>query len=410
MIGKLALAVFGAKPRIGEPLPVGQFYWPDWERYEQAARDIFSRRFYTSQRFAGPLVVKFQRPLQEFLQVKHVIAVRNATNGLMIVAHTLGLRGKVIVPAWTCIATVQSLAWSKCQPVFCDIDVESQQMSCGSVKRLLEAGGIEGILGVHLWGNAAPVRELELLAREYGVSLYYDAAHAFGCKVRDRAIGTFGGAEVFSFHAANILSTAEGACIVTNDDLLASKFIAMRGDEVSGGDVVMQSATARMSEMQAAVGLMMLDDFEQIRRINREQHDRYRKRLSSIPGIRMLEQAHAVKSNFQYVVGVVDQAVYGLSRDVLVAVLRAENVAAERRFYPASHQVHPFSEISVDDGQLKATELAAQSTFQLPIGARATTGQIEQICDIIYEVHIQPESVKSALASLVAAQKAAPSR
>src|ERR1700687_5314966 len=108
MIGKPSLAILGANPRFDEPLQVGQFHWPQWERYEKAARDIFSRRFYTSQRFAGPLVVQFQRRLQEFLGVKKPIAIRNATNGLMIATHSLGLQGKVIVPSWTSVATVQA--------------------------------------------------------------------------------------------------------------------------------------------------------------------------------------------------------------------------------------------------------------------------------------------------------------
>ena len=117
-----------------------------------------------------------------------------------------------------------------------------------SVRRLLAGGGIAGILGVHLWGDAAPVDELEALAREFGVALYYDASHAFGCRVNERAIGNFGQAEVFSFHETNILSTGDGGCIVTNDDALAAKFIAMRGDHVTGAGAAMQSATSRMSE------------------------------------------------------------------------------------------------------------------------------------------------------------------
>src|SRR5580704_9299262 len=253
MTGKPSLAVFGTKPKFSKPLPVGQFYWPEWKQYEEAARGIFSRRYYTAQRFAGPLVVQFQRRLEEFLGVKHAIVVRNATNGLMIATHTLGLKGKVIVPSWTSVATVQSLLWSNCHPVFCDIDRESQQMSLVSVRRLLDAGGVEGVLGVHLWGDASPVIELEKLSEEYGAVLYYDAAHAFGCRASERPVGTFGRASVFSFHAANILNTAEGGCIVTNDDDLAAEFRAMRGDHVPGAGVSVQSATARMSEIQAAI-------------------------------------------------------------------------------------------------------------------------------------------------------------
>ncbi|SEC60261.1 dTDP-4-amino-4,6-dideoxyglucose [Rhizobiales bacterium GAS191] len=400
MIGKPSLAVLGAKPRIREPLPVGQFYWPAWEYYERAARDIFARRFYTSQRFAGPLVVEFQLRLQEFLGVKHAIALRTATNGLMIVAHTLGLRGKVIVPSWTSLATVQSLAWSHCEPVFCDIDLHAQQMSCESVKRLLEGADAEGILGVHLWGNAAPVRELEALAREFGVALYYDAGHAFGCRVSQRAVGTFGRAEVLSFNAANILSTAEGGCITTNDDELADKIIAMRGDEVSGTGVAMQSATARMSEMQAAIGLLVLDEFDRNRQNNKEQHDHYVQKLIGTPGMEILRSSSETSGNFQSFVALVERSEFGLTRDELLAVLRAENVAATKHFSPPSHTVKPFSEIALDRGQLQNTELAAQQTLQFPVGARVTAEHIEQICDIVREAHTHSKSIRSVLAPL----------
>jgi len=373
-------------------------YWPEWESYERTARDIFARRYYTSQRFAGPLVVRFQHCLEEFLGVKHAIAVRNATNGLMIATYTLGLQGKVIVPSWTFIATLQSLLWSSCQPVFCDIDLQSQQMSIASVRRLLDGGGIQGILGVHLWGNASPVLELEVLAREYGVALYYDAAHAFGCKVNGKSIGTFGRAQVFSFHAANILSTGEGGCITTNDDALAAALTAMRGDEVSATGPAPQSATSRMSEMQAAIGLTMLDNFERNRRNNEEQRQSYQQRLSVVPGVEVLEHGGVTRSNHQCLVGVVDPSRFGLTRDELVAVLRAENVAAGRQFYPTNHSVKPFSNFGPEYGQLQNTELAARSTFQLPIGAPVTANQIEQICDIIHEAHANSQPIKSALA------------
>jgi dTDP-4-amino-4,6-dideoxygalactose transaminase len=395
---KPSLAVFGAKPRFSEPLPVGQFYWPEWDGYERAARGIFSRRYYTAQRFAGSLVAEFQERLQAFLGVKHAIAVRNATNGLMIATYSLGLRGKVIVPSWTFIATIQSLQWSNCQPVFCDIDPESQQVSVASVRRLLEGGEIKGILGVHLWGNASPVDELEMLAEEFGIVAYYDAAQAFGCRVNNGAIGAFGRAEVFSFHAANILSTAEGGCITTNDDALASKLRAMRGDHVAATGVEMQSATARMSEIQAAIGLMMLDDFERNRQNNEEQHRSYEKRLSATPGIRILKRCGVTRSNFQHLVGVLDSAEFGLTRDELLAVLAAENVAAERQFYPSSHAVSPFSDITLDPGQLSNTESAARSTFQLPIGSRVTADSIERICDIVCDAQIHSKTIRSALA------------
>jgi len=390
-----ALAVLGAKPRLSDTLPVGQFYWPDWQRYEDAARGIFSRRYYTAQRFAGPLVVEFQHRLEQFLGVKHAIVVRNATNGLMIVAHTLGLRGKVIVPSWSHVATAQSLLWSRCQPVFCDIEPGSQQASIDSVRRLLEGGSIEGILGVHLWGNALPVVELERLANEYRVPLFCDAAHAFGCRVGERAVGTFGRAEVFSFHESNILSTAEGGCITTNDDELGAKFRAMRGDHVPGGGVSMQSATARMSEIQAAIGMAMLDDFERHRRNNEQQHLLYAKLLHGVPGNAVMTPSGATIANFQSSVGIVERAKFGLARDELLAVLRAENIAATAAFDPPCHRVNPFSVHAPRHGEFENTELAAASTIQLPIGSRVTADHIEQICDIIRQAQLHSDTLRT---------------
>jgi dTDP-4-amino-4,6-dideoxyglucose len=115
-----------------------------------------------------------------------------------------------------------------------------------------------------------------------------------------------------------------------------------------------------------------------------------------------LKHSGVTNSNFQNFVGVIDNSAFGLTRDELLAVLRAENVAAERHFYPSSHAVSPFSDIALEHGQLKNTESAARSTFQLPIGARVTADAIEQICDIICEARVHSESIKSLLAPLAA--------
>jgi dTDP-4-amino-4,6-dideoxygalactose transaminase len=394
MIGKPLLAALGAKPRFDVPILIGQQYWPDWQRYELAARDIFARRFYTSQRFAGPLVVELQHRIENFLGVKHAVAIRNATTGLMITTYTLGLSGKVIVPSWTHISTIQALLWAKCSPIFCDIDPTSQQISLSSLRSRLEERDVAAILGVHLWGSALPVAELEELASEYNVALYYDAAHAFGCKVGERSIGSFGRAEIFSFHTANVVSTGEGGCITTNDDALAAKFIAMRGDEMAATSVALQSATARMSELQAAVGIMMLDDFEHHRRRNEDLHRHYQACLSGVAGIRILEPRGVTLSNFQSLTVVVDSSRFGLSRDQLLAVLRAENVLASKQFDPPAHLLKgPAS--GADDGErLKNTNAAALSTLQLPLGADVSSEDIEVICEIIRQAHGCSESIK----------------
>ncbi len=187
-------------------LPVGQLYFPDWDRYQTAMRGIFDRRYYTNH---GPLVERLEGMLQEFLDVKHAICVTNATIGLMMAAEALDLSGKVLMPSFTFIASAQSLSWAGITPVFCDVNRRTHQIDIDKIERLLD-DEVSGIMGVNLWGGACDPLSLERFSRSHNLRLYFDSAHAFGCEVGDRKIGGFGELEVFSFHATKILNATTG--------------------------------------------------------------------------------------------------------------------------------------------------------------------------------------------------------
>ena len=275
-------ARFGAKPLFTEPKPVGQLYFPSWERYEAACRGIFEREYYNNN---GPLLNEFEARLCEFLGVGHALCVANATLGLMMVADALELKGKVILPAFTFIASVQAMSWVGLEPVFCDIERSTHQLDHAKAKELID-DGCSAIMGVNLWGGACRPRELESLADAHGVKLFFDSAHAFGCRVGNTPIGGFGAAEVFSFHATKILSATEGGCITTNDDALAQRLRSIRPSY--GGEPpvnILRVANARMSEAQAAVGLMNLEDFPDHQAHNATLFETYRRTFESVPGI-----------------------------------------------------------------------------------------------------------------------------
>lgn len=395
------LSILGGTPYFTEPVPVGQFYMPEYSRYESALRDIFDRRHYTSQREQGPLIKQLEARLSEFFQVKNVICVSNATLGLIMLAEAMGLTGNVIVPSWTFIATAQSLYWNKITPVFCDIDIDSQHMALDDVEHILSRNAISGILGVNLWGGAAEVEQIELLAHQYGVQLYFDSAQAVGCEINDRKVGNFGRAEVFSFHATKIITATEGGAIATNDDELADKLRAMiYYDFKSPRNVkISKTFTARLSEIQAAIALMSLDDFENNRLNNKKLHDYYIDLLRSIPGFKIVSPQGVSKSNYTYCVIRVDESEFGLSRDEIWHVLRAENVLARRYFNPPIHQVEPFSNYQVDASLTKLgnTMKASQTTLQLPIGARVDRVAIEKIHQIIQLAYNDQIAIKNRL-------------
>ena len=376
-----SFALFGATPAFDKPLPIGQLYFPSWERYEAAFRGIFEREYYNNN---GPLHDELEEKLQQFLGVKHAICVSNATLGLMMVADAMELTGKVILPAFTFVASAQSLTWAGLKPVFCDIELDTHQIAIDQIGALID-GDVSAIMGVNLWGGACNPKALAELAEAKGVQLYFDSAHAFGCTIDGISIGNFGRAEVFSFHATKILSATEGGCISTNDDDLAARLRSIRPSYGVDKPVnIVRVANARMSEAQAAIALMSLEDFPANQKNNEALYQLYEEQLAVIPGLHLVKPTGVSFSNYQYCVCRVDEREFGLSRDLLIEILKAENVVARRYFYPGVHRSIPYvQELPQYLDRLPNTDSLCASCIQFPIGALVSAQGVERICNIL---------------------------
>lgn len=389
------LACLGGPPAFPRPLPVGQLYFPSWDRYEAAFRDIFKRQYYTNQ---GPLADRFESELAAFLQVKHVICVANATIGLMMVIEAMGLKGKVILPAFTFAASAQALSWTQVEPVFCDVSASTCQIDVEKLGPLARPD-VSAIMGVNLWGGSANPSALEGFAAENGLGLFFDSAHAFGCTVAGKPIGGFGAAEVFSFHATKILSAAEGGGIATNDDQLAARLRNIRSSYGARSQVkVDKTSNGRMSEAQAAIGLMSLEDFPANRSNNERLHGLYRSGVEDVPGIEMLQPVGVDSSNYQYAVFQIDETKFGLSRDLLIKALQADNVIARRYFYPGLHRSIPYRDTNPEflDALPETDRLCAQC-IQLPLGAQVTGDAVARICEVLGRISTQASRVRNAV-------------
>lgn len=393
------LAILGAAPAFEQSLPVGQLYFPEWSAYEAAMRGIFERQYYTNQ---GPLTQQLEQVLQERLGVRHAICVTNATIGLLMAADALGLRGKVITPAFSFIATSQSLTWAGLEPLFCDVDPLTHQLDPARVEELLKDNDVSAILAVNLWGDVCAHDRLLQLAERRGVPLYYDSAHAFGCAVQGRSVGNFGDLEVFSFHATKVLSAAEGGCVCTNNDELAARLRNIRSSYGAGHPVhVSRTANGRMSEAQAAIALLSLDNFAQTLERNRDIFSAYRDALAGLPGLRLIEPQAVSVTNYQYVVCEIDAECFGLSRDELQAVLRAENVLARRYFYPGIHRCTPYDERYPQVAErLPVTEALCTKVLQLPIGQPIDVTGARLIGQIVRTAQEQATSIRRNMGGL----------
>lgn len=375
------LAIFGGAPAFADKLHVGRPNFGERERLIERIDQIIERRWFTN---AGPYVQELELRLADFLGVKHCIAMCNATIGLEIAIKALGMKGEVIVPSFTFIATAHALQWQEIKPVFCDIDPETHNLDPRRVEEMITPQ-TTGILGVHLWGRPCDVDALSDIAKRHHLSLLFDAAHAFACTHRGRMIGSFGDAEVFSFHATKFFNTFEGGAVTTNDDDLAQKIRWMKNFGFAGYDNVVYIGTnGKMNEVCAAMGLTSLESLEQFIAINRRNYDQYRQELSDIRGVKVIDYDDAENNNYQYIVLEIDEAATRVNRDELLKILWAENVVARRYFYPGCHRAEPYRTLYPDSGaHLPVTEEMVTRTLLLPNGNSIGDAEIRGICGVL---------------------------
>jgi len=320
----------------------------------------------------------------DLLGVKHCIAMCNGTVALEIAIRALELSGEVLVPSMTFIATAHALQWQQITPVFVDVEPQTHTIDPYRIEEMITPR-TTGIIGVHLWGRPCQIESLTALAEQYHLKLLFDAAHAFGVSYRGQMIGSFGNAEIFSFHATKILNTFEGGAVTTNDDDLAKKIRLMKNFGFAGKDNVIYIGTnGKMDEVSAAMGLTGLESFDEFVKVNYENYLYYRAELAKVPGIKMLTYDETEKANFQYIVLEVDPEITGVSRDQLVAVLNAENVIARRYFYPGCHRMEPYRSYYPHSGLLLPnTERILENVMTLPTGAAIGKHEIQTIVGII---------------------------
>lgn len=380
---KADLAINGAPPAFDQPLHVGRPNIGDRAAFLERVNQILDNQWLTN---SGPMVQEFEQRIATYLGVKHCVAMCNGTIALEIAIRALGLEGEVIIPSWTFVATAHALHWQGITPVFADIDPATHNLDPDAVRRMITPR-TSGIIGVHVWGRAAPIDELQAIADEHGLKLMFDAAHAFGSTYKGQTIGRFGACEVLSFHATKSFNTFEGGAVVTNDDELAEAMRLMRNFGFSGYDNVIHPGTnGKMIEVCAAMGLTNLDRHDEVVAINRRNHEVYATALAKFPGISVLNYDPAELNSYHYIVIEVDKTCTA-TRDQIVTSLQAENVLARKYFWPGAHKMKPYRDLFPHAGLLLPNTVAtAAGVIVLPTGPSLSNDAVTTVCRIITTV------------------------
>jgi dTDP-4-amino-4,6-dideoxygalactose transaminase len=392
------LAIWGNPPAFPRLLHVGTPNVGDRQALFRRIEAMLDRRWLTNN---GEFVQELERRIAALLGVRHCVAVVNGTLGLELVIRATGLSGEVILPSYTFVATAHALHLQGITPVFADVDPETHNLDPAAVEGLVTER-TTGILAVHLWGRPADVEALSAIASRRGLTLLFDAAHAFAATHGGKRIGGFGRAEILSFHATKFFNSFEGGAVVTDDDALAAELRLLRNFGFAGyDDVVLAGTNAKMTEVAAAMGLTSLESLDTFVEANRRNWLAYREALADLPGVRLLAYDEREISNYQYLVLEIDETRTGVTRDRIVQVLHAENVFARRYFHPGCHRMEPYRTLFPDVGRrLPTTETLARRVLTLPTGTAVGPDEVRGIAGLVRLAAANGRELAARLASV----------
>lgn len=291
---------------------------------------IWANRMLTN---GGPFHQRFTETLSRYLGVEHVSLVANATLGLMLVAGLLEPGCEVITTPFSFVATGHALLWARVTPVFVDIDPRTLNIDPNLIERAITPR-TKAILGVHCYGQPCDVEAIEAIGRRHGLQVIYDAAHAFAIRKDGASILMHGDASVLSFHATKVFNTFEGGAIISRDAATKEKLDKLINygieDEVT---INMTGFNAKMSEFNAALGLLQLQYVQGYIEQRRVVDQRYREMLADLDGIRYVHSDGTQPENY-YCFPILVGENFRMTRDELFQRLRDAGIFAKRYFYP----------------------------------------------------------------------------
>jgi dTDP-4-amino-4,6-dideoxygalactose transaminase len=353
---------------------------PRLEEFMPYLQEIWDSKFLTN---GGPFHVKFEQQLCEYLGVKHIALFTNATIALVTALQALRITGEVITTPYSFVATAHSLLWNGIKPVFVDIDPVTLNLDPGRIEAAITPQ-TTAIMPVHCYGHPCDVDRIQAIADTYGLKVIYDAAHAFGVQRHSGSVLTHGDLSVLSFHATKVFTTFEGGAIVCPDEKSRQRINYLKNfgfaDEVT---VVAPGINGKMSEFNAALGLLQLKGIDQAFAKRQAIDEHYRAALENMPGIRCVGSAGETRCNYAYF-PILIQPDYPLSRDALYQKFRDEDIFVRRYFYPLISDFPMYRGLpSAAHNNLPVAAKMARQVLCLPIYPELEHDQVDRVLDLL---------------------------
>lgn len=349
---------------INKQIYVTQPYLPPLEEFIPYLKQIWDNKILTN---GGPFHQQLEEALCEYLGVEHIALFTNGTIALVTALQALRVTGEVITTPYSFVATSHSLLWNGIKPVFVDINPNTLNLDPAQIEAAITPQ-TTAIMPVHCYGHPCDVEAIQKIADNYNLKVIYDAAHAFGVEDANGSVLNHGDLSVLSFHATKVFNTFEGGAIVCPDAKTKVRIDQLKNfGHVGETTVVAPGINGKMSEFNAALGLLQLKYINQALARRKEIDAIYREQLAGIKGIRCLNDSGEKVANYSYFPVMVG-AEYPISRDALYQRLKEQDIHPRRYFYPLISDFPMYRGLpSAHRDNLPVATVAAQQVLCLPI-------------------------------------------
>ena len=363
-----------------KPIYVTQPYLPPLEEFIPYLQQIWDKKILTN---GGPFHQQLEQALCDYLGVNHISLFTNGTVALVTALQALRITGEVITTPYSFVATAHSLLWNGIKPVFVDIDPKTLNLDPTKIEAAITPH-TTAIMPVHCYGHSCDVDAIQRIADNYNLKVVYDAAHAFGVQCHDGSVLNHGDLSVLSFHATKVFNTFEGGAIISPDMKTKTRIDQLKNfGHVGEVTVVAPGINGKMSEFNAALGLLQLKYIDHAIERRKEIDLAYRKRLKNVKGIRCLQDAGEKVANYSYFPVLVNVD-YPISRDELNQKLKDIGINPRRYFYPLISEFPMYRGLtSAHVDNLPVAIAASSQVLCLPIYPDLEMSAVDEIVNFI---------------------------
>lgn len=359
---------------------VTQPYLPPLSEFVPYLEHIWDNKILTN---CGPFHQQLESELCTYLGVKHISLFTNATIALVTALQALRISGEVITTPYSFVATAHSLLWNGIRPVFVDVDPLTLNIDPLKIEAAITPQ-TTAIMPVHCYGHPCDVDAIQNIADTYNLKIIYDAAHAFGVQCHCGSVLNHGDLSVLSFHATKVFNTFEGGAIICPDAKTKVRIDQLKNfGHVGEINVVAPGINGKMSEFNAAFGLLQLKYIDIAIAERMKIDSAYRSLLGAIKGIKCLDNAGELRANFAYF-PILVQPNYPISRDELYQGLKDIDINPRRYFYPLISEFPMYRGLpSAHKDNLPNASRAASQVLCLPIYPGLDMEIVKKIADFI---------------------------